>query len=63
MRAGDGVGQGQGAAPGNQAELLYTHFSLHVFFPKDFFSCVPFLKSLLNLLQFCFCFMFWFLGP
>ena len=29
-----------------------------------FFVCVcgPFLKSLLNLLQYCFCFMFWFFG-
>ena len=28
-----------------------------------FFRCGPFLKYLLNLLQCCFCFMFWFLGP
>ena len=27
-----------------------------------FFLCGPFLKSLLNLLQYWFCFMFWFLG-
>ena len=27
-----------------------------------FFWCGPFLKSLLNLLQYCFCFMFWFFG-
>ena len=26
-------------------------------------QCVPFLKSLLNVLQCCFCFMFWFFGP
>ena len=26
------------------------------------FWCGPFLKSLLNLLQYCFCFMFWFFG-
>ena len=26
----------------------------------EFFLCGPFLKSLLNLLQHCFCFMFWF---
>ena len=26
------------------------------------FWCRPFLKSLLNLLQYCFCFMFWFFG-
>ena len=25
--------------------------------------CFFFLKSLLNLLQYCFCFMFWFFGP
>ena len=25
-----------------------------------YFLCGPFLKSLLNLLQFCFCFLFWF---
>ena len=28
-----------------------------------FFGCEPFLKSLLNLLQYCFCFMSWFYGP
>ena len=27
-----------------------------------FFWCGPFLKSLLNLLQYCFCFTFWFFG-
>ena len=27
-----------------------------------FFNVDPFLKSLLNLLQYCFCFMFWFFG-
>ena len=34
------------------------------YFFKDFFFfwCGPFLKSLLNLLQYCFCFMFWFFG-
>ena len=26
-----GLGGGQGAVPGNQAELLHTHFSLHFF--------------------------------
>ena len=31
------------------------------FFLKTFW-CEPFLKSLLNLLQFCFCFVFWFFG-
>ena len=29
-------------------------------FLKIFFWCGPFLKSLLNLLEYCFCFMFWF---
>ena len=29
---------------------------------KIFFWCGPFLKSLLNLLQYCFCFMLWFFG-
>ena len=29
---------------------------------KDFFLCGPFLKSLLNLLQYCFCFMLWYLA-
>ena len=28
-----------------------------------FFWCGPLLMSLLHLLQYCFCFMFWFLGP
>ena len=35
---------------------------LHFFFFKIFW-CGPFFKSLLNLLQYCFCFMSWFLGP
>ena len=33
-----------------------------IYFFKHFFRCGPFLKSLLNLLQYCFCFMFWFFG-
>ena len=36
---------------------------LYFFFFFKIFCCGPFLKSLLNLLQQCFCFMFWFLGP
>ena len=32
------------------------------FFFLDFFLRGPFLKSSLNLLQYCFCFMFWFFG-
>ena len=34
-----------------------------VFFKIFFFWCGPFLKSLLNLLQYCFCFMLWIFGP
>ena len=34
----------------------------YLFFLK-IFLCEPFLKSLLNLLQYCFCFMFWFFWP
>ena len=30
---------------------------------RFFFLCGPFLKSLLNLLQYCFCFMFWLFWP
>ena len=33
-----------------------------LYFLRFFFWCGPFLKSLLNLLQYCFCFMFWFFG-
>ena len=29
---------------------------------KDFFLGVPVLKSLLTVLQYCFCFVFWFFG-
>ena len=29
----------------------------------DYFLCRSFLNSVLNLLQHCFCFMFWFFGP
>ena len=42
--------------------LLYLYFVLFSFFFKElvFFWCGLFLKSLLNLLQYCFCIMFWF---
>ena len=30
--------------------------------PPPFFKCGPLLKSLLNLLEYCFCFVFWFSG-
>ena len=33
-------------------------FEFFLFFPLKLFSCVPFLKSLLNVLKYCFCFMF-----
>ena len=38
----------------------YTNFILFYF--KTFFDVDHFLKSLLNLLQYCFCFTFWFFG-
>ena len=41
--------------------LLYSSF-LFIFFKIFFFCCGPFLKFLLNLSQYCFCFMFWFFG-
>ena len=34
--------------------ILFLYFNF-----LDFFWCGPFLKSLLTLLQYCFCFMFW----
>ena len=37
-------------------------FQSALFFFLRFFWCGPFLKSLLNLLQYCFCFMLWFFG-
>ena len=41
-------------------QLLIHNFFLAYFFKK--FLCGPFLKSLLSLLKYCFCFIFWFLG-
>ena len=38
--------------------FLWYSLTIIIFF-KDFFLCKPFLKYLLNLLQYCFCFMFW----
>ena len=39
------------------------YFHIKPSFDKDFFfQCEPFLKSSLNLLQYCFCFTFWFFG-
>ena len=42
---------------------FYLGASGILFFKDFFFWCGLFLKSLLNLLQYCFCFMFWFFGP
>ena len=39
---------------------LFFFFNNELF--KDFFWCGPFLKSLLNLLQYCFYFLFWLFG-
>ena len=38
--------------------ISFPHY--HIF--QEYFGCGPFLKSLLNLLQCCFCFIFWFLS-
>ena len=35
---------------------------LILFFLRYFFGCRPFVKSLLNLLQYCFYFMYWFMA-
>ena len=43
----------------DRSYLCDGRFFFKIFF---FFGCGPFLKSLLNLLQYCFCFMFWFSG-
>ena len=40
---------------------IWDH-KLHLGFLFFFFWCWPFLKSLLNLLQCCFCFLFWVFG-
>ena len=41
--------------------LILGLFSIQIFF-KDCFLCESFLKSLSNLLHYCFCFMFWYFG-
>ena len=38
------------------------NISIFNLFFKIFFWCGPFLNPLLNLLQYCFCFVFWFFG-
>ena len=40
--------------------LIQRHTNVYFYFLKVFFWCGPFLKSLLNFLQYFFCFMFWF---
>ena len=42
--------------------IILWHGYYSFFFFNFFFSCGPLLKSLFNLLQYCFCFMFWFFG-
>ena len=48
----------------NSNSYTYIYDIFHLFLKKSFFFSVyvPFLKSLLISLQYCFCFMFWFLG-
>ena len=42
----------------HQYWMHFVHNHFLFFFCKDFFWCGPVLKSLLNLLQYCFCFIF-----
>ena len=42
-------------------ESPFSHF-VFTFLKDFFFWCGPFLKSSLNSLQYCFCFMFWIFG-
>ena len=42
--------------------FLWCSLTIITFF-EDVFRCRPFLKSLSNLLQYCFCFMFWIFWP
>ena len=44
----------------NLTVLWLQFYSRSFFFFFKIFLCGPFLKSLLSLLQYCFCFMFWF---
>ena len=41
--------------------LLFSRYSLYIF--KVFFNVDCFLKAFINLLQYCFCCMFWFFWP
>ena len=52
---------GLGNAMGRGAWLATVHRLATARYNRE--TQPPLLKSLLNLLQFCFCFMFWFLGP
>ena len=42
------------------SKVALTFFSMLVLFLFCFFGYKPFLKSLLTLLKYCFCSMFWF---
>lgn len=46
--------------PGWKSEGLSS--AIYFFFSTKIFSCGPFSKSLLSLLQYCFCFTFWVFG-
>ena len=48
---------------GAETQISFYNDLLAFFFFLRFFWCGRFLMSLFNLLQYCFCFMFWFLGP
>ena len=51
--------------PFSQKKCQQAKFCLCVilfYFFKHFFKCGAFLKSFLNLLQYCFCFIFWLFG-
>ena len=52
------------AQPGHTSHVLVPPVppSFLSFFKFFFFNCGPFLESSSNLLQHCFCFMFWFFG-
>ena len=53
---------GEAASSGLHPSVI-TFMRTFLFFFKIFFSCGPLLKSILNLLQCRFCFMFWSFWP
>ena len=53
---------GEAASSGLHPSVI-TFMRTFLFFFKIFFSCGPLLKSILNLLQYRFCFMFWSFWP